>query len=150
LWLFDREFDSAVLIFQREFADRLAASINSEDYGWLTVLTCYYFEVELLDAVPRESFYPEPKVDSVIVRVTRRTVAPFHLKNEEMFDRFVQSVFTERNRKVRNACVTFLKGVIGIQKEKALQLVENVAFKDKRVRELSPEDFAVLANALFE
>jgi 16S rRNA (adenine1518-N6/adenine1519-N6)-dimethyltransferase len=150
LWLFDREFDSAVLIFQREFADRLVASINSDDYGWLTVVTYYHSEVELLDAVPKASFYPEPGVGSVIVRVTSRASVPFHLKNEAMFNRLVQSVFTERNRKVRNACVAFLKSAMKVQKQKTLQMVENIPFRDKRVRELSPEDFAVLANAFVD
>jgi len=147
LWLFDRKFDCAVLIFQKEFAEKLVASIGSRDYGRLTVLTYYHSEVELLGAIPKESFCPQPKIDSTILRVTPRTVMPFHLRNEEMFSRLVQSMFTERNRKVRNALMAFLKSVMRIQKHKALRLADSAPFKDKRVRELAPEDFAVLGNA---
>ena len=46
------------------------ASVGSEDYGWLTVLAFHEAQVELLDVVPKSAFYPQPEVDSVIVRLT--------------------------------------------------------------------------------
>ncbi len=66
-WLLERKIDCAVLILQKEFADRLVAAVGSEEYGWLTVVTHQSAEVELLDAVPKAMFYPQPEVDSVIV-----------------------------------------------------------------------------------
>ena len=60
-WLVDRRIDCAVLILQREFANRLVAAVGSEDYGWLTVLTCQHAETELLDIVPKSMFYPTAK-----------------------------------------------------------------------------------------
>ena len=56
------------MILQKEFANRLVAAVGSEDYGWLTVLTYQHAEVELLDAVSKEMFYPQPEVDSVIIK----------------------------------------------------------------------------------
>ena len=38
-WLLERKVDCAVLILQKEFADRLVAPVGSEEYGWLTVVT---------------------------------------------------------------------------------------------------------------
>ncbi len=148
LWLFSKNFDCAVLIFQKEFANRLVASIGSENYGWLTVFTYYHVEVELLDDVPRWVFYPPPDVDSIIVRLKPRKSSPFKLENEALFRQMVQSLFTQRNRKVRNAVLPFVKGRLGITAEKADELVEVLPFRDKRVRELAPEDFGVLANAI--
>jgi 16S rRNA (adenine1518-N6/adenine1519-N6)-dimethyltransferase len=148
LWLFSKNFVCAVLVFQKEFANRLAASIGSEDYGWLTVLTYYHVEVELLDDVPKRMFYPQPEVESIIVRLKPRKVSPFKLKNEIVFRQLVQSLFTERNRKVRNAILPFMKGVPAIAAEKTVKLTEAFPFGDKRVRELAPEDFGALANAL--
>jgi len=148
LWLFGKNFDCAVLIFQKEFANRLVASIGSEDYGWLTVFTYYHVEVELLDAVPRWVFYPQPEVDSLIIRLKPRKLPPFKLKNEVLFRQMVQSLFTQRNRKVRNAILPFIKGARAMTEEKADELAEALPFHDKRVRELAPEDFGVLANAL--
>jgi 16S rRNA (adenine1518-N6/adenine1519-N6)-dimethyltransferase len=150
LWLFDKDFECAVLIFQKEFANRLVASVGSEDYGWLTVFTYYHVEVELLDDVPRRVFYPQPEVDSIIVRLKPRKVLPFKLKNEVLFKQLVRSLFTQRNRKVRNAILSFVKSMPAMATEEAVKLVEAFPFCDKRVRELAPEDFGVLANAFVD
>ncbi|NWG11856.1 ribosomal RNA small subunit methyltransferase A [Candidatus Bathyarchaeota archaeon] len=145
LWLFRQKFDSAVLILQREFAERLVASIGSRKYGWLAVVTHYYVESELLEAVPRLMFHPPPEVDSVIVRLKPKRPSPFSLENEAFFKQLTQSLFTHRNRKVRNATAPFIKNVRIASEQKTTGLVH---FLDKRVRELAPEDFGALANAL--
>jgi 16S rRNA (adenine1518-N6/adenine1519-N6)-dimethyltransferase len=150
LWLFERNFDCAVLVFQKEFADRLVAPVGKESYGWLTVVGYYYVEVELSDDVPKWMFYPQPEVDSVIVRLKPKKSPPFALKNEASFMHLVQSLFTERNRKVRNAVLPFLRGVRAMSAENANRMADAVPFRDKRVRELAPEDFGALANALVE
>jgi 16S rRNA (adenine1518-N6/adenine1519-N6)-dimethyltransferase len=148
LWLFDRGFDCAVLVFQKEFAGRLVAAVGSEDYGWLTVVTCHSAEVKLLDAVPKSSFYPPPEIDSVIVHLTPWTVAPFEVKDEEFFRRMVRWLFTQRNKKLSNALVPFIKSTFKVTKEDAEKVACTFPFREKRVRELPPEAFGVLANAL--
>jgi 16S rRNA (adenine1518-N6/adenine1519-N6)-dimethyltransferase len=148
LWLFNKQLDSALLILQREFADRLVASVGTEDYGWLTVLTHYHAEVELSEKVPKSAFYPQPEVDSIITCLIPRKHKPFVLENEAAFRRIVQSLFTQRNRKVRNAVLPYLKGTCALPKEKAARTAETLPFHDKRVRELTPENFGALANAI--
>jgi 16S rRNA (adenine1518-N6/adenine1519-N6)-dimethyltransferase len=148
LWLFDRGFDGAVLIFQKEFADRLVAAVDSEDYGWLTVATCYSAEVQLLDAVPNFMFYPQPEVDSVIVRLIPWKAAPFEVKDEAFFRRMVRWLFTQRNKKLGNALMPFIKSTLDFTKEDAKKVACTIPFREKRVRELPPEAFGELANAL--
>lgn len=148
-WLFRKQFDCAVMIFQREFANRLTASIGSEDYGWITVLSCYHFIVELFGDVSRMVFYPQPKVDSVIVRLTPRKKLPFAVKDEASFKRLVQSLFTQRNKKVRNAVLNYARGLPGFSKEHAARFVGSLPFQHRRVRELTLEDFGVFENVLF-
>jgi 16S rRNA (adenine1518-N6/adenine1519-N6)-dimethyltransferase len=148
LWLFSKNFDSAVLVFQKEFADRLVASVGSENYGWLTVLAYYYSKCELLDDIPKAKFYPQPKVDSIIIRLRPKQPPPFSLKNTSLFTKLTQSVFTQRNRKIRNAILPFLKGILAKNSEEAMACVARIPFSDKRVRELQPEDFGALANVL--
>jgi len=150
LWLFRQKFDCAVLIFQKEFANRLIASVGSGDYCWLTVVAYYYVEVELLDDVPRFMFYPQPEVDSVIIRLKPKQLLPFTINNEALFRQLVQSLFTHRNRKVRNAVVPFIRSTCAASVESIFKMVEVLPFCDKRVRELAPEDFGVLANVLVE
>ncbi|MGB9853208.1 MAG: 16S rRNA (adenine(1518)-N(6)/adenine(1519)-N(6))-dimethyltransferase RsmA [Candidatus Bathyarchaeales archaeon] len=145
-WLFNKNFACAVLVFQKEFANRLVASVGSEDYGWLTVLAYYHFEVELFDEVPKWMFYPPPEVDSIILRLTP-TSPPFHVKNYALFERLVQTLFTQRNRKVRNAIQSFIRRRYA-SVEDAARVADSLPFHNRRVRELAPEDFGELANAL--
>jgi 16S rRNA (adenine1518-N6/adenine1519-N6)-dimethyltransferase len=148
MWLFDRSFDCAVLVFQKEFAKRLVASVGTEDYSWLTVFAYYAAQVELLAAVPRWMFFPQPEVDSVIVRLTKREAAPFEVKDAVLFRQMLRFLFTERNKKLGNAVAPFIKNTLKIPAEEAKKLVSGLPFRDKRVRVLAPEDFGALANAL--
>ena len=146
-WLLERKFDCAVLTFQKEFAERLAASVGSKDYGRLTVTTYYRAEAELLDYVPREMFYPPPDVDSMVVRLRPRG-PPFQVEDVETFLELVRTLFTQRNKKVRNAIIPFLQKR-GIKGGNAVELADSLVFHAKRVRELAPEDFGVLSNEVF-
>ncbi|MEM2105520.1 MAG: 16S rRNA (adenine(1518)-N(6)/adenine(1519)-N(6))-dimethyltransferase RsmA [Candidatus Bathyarchaeia archaeon] len=148
LWLFNKNFECAVMVLQREFANRLVAKIGSEEYGWLTVITYYNAEVELLDAVPNWMFYPQPEVDSVIVRLKPKNPRPFMVKDEKLLRKLTQFLFTRRNRKVRNVISSFIKSTSFLATSKVKNVLESSASFDKRVRELAPEDFGELANAL--
>lgn len=147
-WLYKKNWDDAVLILQKEFADRLVADVNCPDYGKLTVLTYYYTECELLDDVPRSAFYPQPEVDSRIVHLQSRSERPFRLMNEALFGKLVQSLFTQRNRRVRSAALPFLESVMKETPSEPKAKAEALPFKLKRVRELAPEDLGEIANAI--
>jgi 16S rRNA (adenine1518-N6/adenine1519-N6)-dimethyltransferase len=147
-WLLERKTERAVLILQKEFAAKLVAPMGSEDYGWLTVVAFHEAQVEPLDLVPKSMFYPQPEVDSVIVRLTRWKTSRFKVEDEEFFSRLVRWLFTQRNKKICNAIVPFLRNARKINKEEAGKLASKVPFGDKRARELSPREFGELANAL--
>ena len=144
--LLERSFDWAVLILQKEFAERLAASVGSKDYGRLTVNVYYRAEVELLDPVPRTMFYPPPDVDSMMVRLKPRN-PPFPVEDEAVFFELVRTLFTQRNKKVRNGLISFLRKR-EISRKEAVELADSTVYSAKRVRELAPEDFGILANEL--
>jgi 16S rRNA (adenine1518-N6/adenine1519-N6)-dimethyltransferase len=148
MWLLERKVVCAVLVLQIEFADRLVAGVGSEDYGWLTVVARHSAEVELLEAVRKAMFYPQPEVDSVIVRLRPWKTAPFEVIDAAFFRRMVQWLFTERNKKLANALVPFIKSTLKVSKDDAEKLACAVPLCDRRVRELSPKDFGELANAL--
>jgi 16S rRNA (adenine1518-N6/adenine1519-N6)-dimethyltransferase len=147
-WLLRKPFQLAVLAFQEEFARRLKADVGSKDYSRLTVATYYRADIELLDRISKSSFYPSPDVDSVIVRVKPKP-APFKVKDEKAFFELVQTVFTQRNKKLRNAVPPLLIKR-GLDKQKAQMLADSLTFHDKRVRELAPEDFGALSNEILE
>ena len=145
-WLLEKDFNCAVLAFQKEFAERLNASVGSKEYSRLTVSTYYRAEVELLDYVSKELFYPPPEVDSIVVRLKPRK-PPFSVANEQLFFELVQTLFTQRNRKVRKSVIPFLQKQ-GFRREEALKIADSLLFHDKRVRELAPEDFGAIANEI--
>jgi len=148
-WLLAKPFELAVLTFQKEFAERLAATVGSKDYSRLTVTTYYRADVELLDHVPRTAFYPPPDVDSIVVRLKPKAKPPFKVADEQAFSELVQAVFTQRNKKLRNAILLFLLRR-GVAREKVQELADSLTFHDKRVRELAPEDFGALTDEVLQ
>ncbi len=147
-WLLGRPFQLAVLAFQEEFATRLTAPVGSKDYSRLTVATYYRADVELLDHVSRTSFYPPPDVDSTIVRIKPRS-KPFTVRDEHVFFDLLQTTFTQRNKKLRNAVLPFLTKY-GLGRDQAKLLADTLTFHDKRVRRLAPEDFGALSNEIVD
>ncbi len=147
-WLVYHGFDCAALILQQEFAQRLVAEVGSEKYGWLTVVAYRLAETDLLDKIPNWMFYPQPDVDSIVVRLRPRGMAPFAVKEPAFFMRLVRWLFTQRNKTLRNALVPFIRTERKIDRCTAENLTSGILYRDRRVRELTPEDFGVVADAL--
>ena len=140
------KFSSAVMTLQREFAEKLVARPGEEQYGQLSILASYSTDVEFLEKVRRSAFYPQPKVESVVVRIRQRAPA-FHVRDEEVFARMVKTLFTQRNRAVRNGLVTFLRNNAKATKAEARKLLDMFPHLDRRVEKLEEKDFADIANA---
>ena len=92
-WLFTQEFDRAILMVQKEFADKLAATPGSKNYRAISALAAHCFAIEELFKVRRESFEPQPKVESLVIRIT-----PVHLVTREV-TRNIHLLFSRRNKK---------------------------------------------------
>jgi 16S rRNA (adenine1518-N6/adenine1519-N6)-dimethyltransferase len=82
---------------QKEVADRLRAPAGSDDYGPLSVMAQLLGKVELLRVLPPQAFWPAPKVDSALVRVTATR------RGERQIGRFVHAVFSYRRKTLRKA-----------------------------------------------
>jgi 16S rRNA (adenine1518-N6/adenine1519-N6)-dimethyltransferase len=147
-WLLERHIDCAVLILQKEFAAHLATSVGSDKYGWLTVVTYQGAEIELLDPVPKVMFYPQPEVDSIILRLKPWSKKPFEVKDQALFVRMMKWLFTQRNKKLGKAIAPFFRDNFKLSKQDAENLAHTLPFHDRRPRELSPENFGAIADAL--
>jgi 16S rRNA (adenine1518-N6/adenine1519-N6)-dimethyltransferase len=148
MWLLGRNIDCAVLVVQKEFAQRLVAAVGTEDYSWLTVLVYQQALTDVFDEVAKDLFYPPPKVDSIIMRLTPHKTKPFEIKDKACFVRLVKWLFTERNKKLAKAISPFLRSNFNLSKQEAEKLAQTIPQHDKRVRELLPKDFGAIANAL--
>jgi 16S rRNA (adenine1518-N6/adenine1519-N6)-dimethyltransferase len=92
----------AIVMLQREVANRLVAEPGSRDYGVLTVLIGHAAKVERLLALPPGAFRPAPKVHSAIVRLAFHPPDP-PVRDTILFAKIVQAVFTRRRKTLANA-----------------------------------------------
>ena len=125
-------------MFQKEVAKRLAAKEGNKVYGVTSVLSQAFFEVDYLLDVPAHFFDPPPKVESGVVRFTKRKI-PFEINNEKILFTAVKAGFGQRRKTLRNA----LKGFVLSKK-----LEE--AILNKRAEQLSVQQWVDVANILSE
>jgi len=93
-------------MFQKEVAKRIAEKAGSKVYGILSVLTQAFFDVEYLFTVPPTVFNPPPKVDSGVIRFTRK--ADYSLPvDEKLFFRVVKTAFNQRRKMLRGSLKSF-------------------------------------------
>jgi 16S rRNA (adenine1518-N6/adenine1519-N6)-dimethyltransferase len=90
-----------VVMVQREVADRLVTSPGDEAYGPVSVRVAFHADAEIVRRVPRDVFWPRPKVDSAVVRITRRAV-PDGVDATAVFA-LVDHAFAERRKTVASA-----------------------------------------------
>lgn len=93
-------------MFQKEVAQRIAEKEGSKTYGILSVLTQAFFDAEYLFTVPPTVFDPPPKVDSGVIRLTRKK--DFNLPvDEKLFFRVVKTAFNQRRKMLRGSLKSF-------------------------------------------
>ena len=142
--LFQSAIPKAVVMVQKEFGERLTAQPGTKQYGRLTVMAAYHAQVELLEIIAPEAFYPSPKVSSALVRIIREAQPPFDLKDVELFGKVVSALFNQRRKKIR----TPLRDFLG--KTEYLHIQENIPWLEHRVEELTPKQIAEISNIIFE
>ena len=88
------------VMVQKEVGDRFMSKPNSRDYGSLSVFLQYNFDVTKVVNVNKRCFEPVPKVDSVVVKLSKNK--KFKANNEEKFYKFVKDSFTQKRKNLRN------------------------------------------------
>ena len=89
-------------MLQKEVVERMVAAPKSNDYGRLSVMLQYFFDMELLLEVPPESFDPAPKVDSAVVRMIPDAGRIGVAQDFEHFGKLVKAAFHQRRKTIRN------------------------------------------------
>ncbi|UPV74047.1 16S ribosomal RNA methyltransferase A [Halorussus limi] len=144
-----------LLMFQKEFAERMAADVGTDDYGRLSVSAQHYADVEVVEPVPKEAFSPPPDVESAVVRTTPRD-PDYEVDDEAFFLRFVKAVFTQRRKTLRNA-IRNTGHISGLDDADApvAAIADGMTGLDpdvlgKRAGKIPPETFAALATVAAE
>jgi 16S rRNA (adenine1518-N6/adenine1519-N6)-dimethyltransferase len=124
------------VMLQKEVVARMAAAPASSDYGRLSVMLQYRFELEKILDVPATAFRPVPKVESAVVRMRPLERGPEHRCDEELLARLVAAAFSQRRKTLRNALKSYL------QKGDFVQLGLD---PEARAQELAVADFVRIA-----
>ncbi len=136
----------AVLMFQKEVAERLTAASGSKAYGALTLLVQYHARVLSLLKVLKGSFFPVPKVDSMVVSVDFEKPYPQRAVHEGFFRTVVKGAFAHRRKTILNS----LKGAMPDQtRESLLNALAACGIESgKRAEVLGMGDFLRLSSVL--
>jgi len=153
------DFDVAVMMYQREFAEKMVAKRGEKLrergktkklYGRLSVIVQTLAEVEILEFVPRRAFFPQPAVDAAIVRLKPRSVRDLETTAEKtLFASVVSAAFDNRRKKLKN--IPVFKHIFRHACESSSAQDEWLrSIADLRPEELQPADFVRLSRAIWQ
>ena len=129
---FREQIIDMTFMLQKEVVDRIVATHGNKTYGRLSVMMQAFFEVESMFIVPKESFEPQPKIESAILYLKTRT-KPL-INNPNLLEEIVRIAFSKRRKTLKNC----LKSIIN-QSQTEIDL-------SQRAEMLSIENFITLMN----
>jgi 16S rRNA (adenine1518-N6/adenine1519-N6)-dimethyltransferase len=135
---FASQLRDAHFMLQKEVVMRMVAAPGTAEYGRLSVMLQYRFQMKRLFDVPPGAFHPAPKVTSSIVRLVPLSAGAYDVRDEARFSRIVAAAFAQRRKTLRNTLRDFLDEAA----LKALGFDPNL-----RGERLSVADFVAIANA---
>jgi len=126
-WLSTQKFDRAIVMVQEEFANKLIARPSVKNYRAISALAAHCFTIEKLFKVRKESFEPQPKVESSIIRIT-----PINTISKETV-RNINLLFSRRNKNASSVA-----DEIGI-------IVEVDRYGSRKIDQIEPTDLIRMA-----
>lgn len=126
--LLSERFSRAVIMYQKEFAERLLASPHTKNYGRLTVYAYMRASIEKIADVPPTAFDPKPEVASSIVLI--KPEAPPFKTDMRLFEEVTRLIFLHRRKKIKNCLAPVLN---------ARASESSIPYGDSRAEELAPE-----------
>jgi 16S rRNA (adenine1518-N6/adenine1519-N6)-dimethyltransferase len=137
LMRYANNIDTQVLMLQKEVVQRLASPPGNKQFGRLSVMLQYRYQIENLFSVPPAAFIPPPKVDSAVARLTPLKTIDSVVTDEETFAILVKAAFAQRRKTLRNTLKKFL----------VAEQIESVGIEPgARAETLSVQDFVKLSN----
>ncbi len=142
--------DFAVVMLQKEVAQRLAAQPGTKEYGAPTVLLAACAQVESLLAVHPAEFHPQPKVDSLVIRITfhpkPKQVEALGTFNRALFTRIVHAAFGQRRKTLLNGLAS---GRLMEDKTLLARAIEAAGLTPSiRAETLTPQQFVDLTRTI--
>ncbi len=138
----DIEINEYYFMVQKEVGERFSGKPKTKDYNSLSVAIDYQATAKILFNVNRNSFYPSPNVDSVVIEV-KKEKKDYRVNNKADFLKFVQNIFAQR----RKTLVNNINQAYGLSKAEIVDILKNNGYKETtRSEELSTEEIVNLYN----
>ena len=138
-------FEAAVLMYQSEFAERMAAPAGTRDVGRLSIMVQTFATVKRCFKLPPSSFSPKPEVSSMVVKIVPRPPI-FPVNDRHLYANVVRALFSHRRKTVRN-CLKGSAGSMlpGIWVDRVIAALP-CEILQSRPEQLYLEDYATIAN----
>ena len=136
--------DEIIVMVQKEVGDRLTAKTGERLAGAITYAVSYYSNASKVIDVPKESFIPSPKVESVVIKLElKKNVQE---ENKELLFKIIKSAFAQRRKTLENALIN---GKIVTNKEKIQEIFDKLGIeKNVRGENLSLEQYESLCKII--
>ncbi len=102
IFKYRESFQEGVLVIQKELAERIVSKENSKKYSPLSILLQIFFEIKIAFHLSPGSFNPPPQVDSSAIIIKKRKMPLFKIKEPEKFKEFLDRIFNQRRKKLKN------------------------------------------------
>ncbi len=136
----------AVLMFQKEMAQRLTAQPGCKEYGRLTVMLQYCSHIKKVADVKASLFFPKPKVDSEVLELRFKKVLEYKADDETFLFRVVKAAFGNRRKTLKNSLYA---SELNIDANLAKHVLESSDIDPvRRAETLNTEEFVKLSNNL--
>ena len=141
--ILENKFDSAILMYQLEFAERMIAKPGDSNYSRLSVMMHFYADVEMLFNVSKEAFFPNPQISSAVIKLKPKK----DVEINELFLNVTRALFQHKRKKVRNALMDSFHEINDMDKNKQKILLSKLDpyILDKRVIKMEPESILKLS-----
>jgi len=135
----------AILMFQKELAQRITAHPGCKEYGRLTVMLNYCAEIKKVADIKASQFFPRPKVDSEVLEITFKDSLKYS-DDEEFLHRVIKAAFGQRRKNLKNALAG---SELHIAAETSMHALENAGIDStRRAETLTVEEFVRLSNSI--
>ena len=134
-------FSTMVLMLQLEVGERISAGPGGKTYGSISVLLQTFMDITSEFRVSPESFWPKPKVDSIVLKLIPLKTPRTKVSDEKLYEKVVRAAFSSRRKMIGNSLQSILS------KESAAESLELAGIdKKRRAETLTIEEFGALVD----
>ncbi len=136
----------AVLMFQKEMAQRITAAPGTKDYGRLSVMLSYCSDIKVIADIKSSLFFPRPKVDSTVVEILFHSSPDLPADNEAFLFSVIKAAFGKRRKTLKNA---LSRSSLGLDSATTQILLKAAGIDPvRRAETLMVSEFVTLSNII--